>query len=280
MDFDIPFIDLGENIYGMNFSVFPTASVKSIAIFHILNGRRYEIGERTVVMPSSGNAGIAAAAKCAELGKDFICFMPTNFRGSFRERIIKHYGGEVEFRGNDTNETIRYVNDLVKQDSGYWLCDQFGDPNAMLAHQNYTGSQVLQFIHKLAGDGYKKILVALPVGSSATALGVARRLLRMKLPCEVVVYTLEATGIAGWRNRKTWQVPPIWEAYEGDKVLPNRYVVSVEDASNTAKFYTSRRGISMSNSAGGAVFGASQLLMGDVAQVAITTLADTGYKEL
>jgi cysteine synthase A len=155
----------------------PGGSVKDrIAAFMLLEAQRrgdLKPGD-TVVETTSGNTGIALSLSAASLGHKVIIFMPEHMT---RERIeiMRRFGADVRLTPKDEGfaGAVRY-RDEFRGKKGYYVPDQFSNPDNVRCHKLTTGREIVDQLRAL---GCKKLdwFVA-GVGTGGTLMGVGAAL--------------------------------------------------------------------------------------------------------
>jgi cysteine synthase A len=146
----------------------PSGSTKDRIARHILEKawRRGDIGPgSTVVEASSGSTSIAFALACAQMGLNFVAFIP-DAATSERELIIRAYGGEVNRVYGGMSQVLQTAHDAAEE-HGWSPGRQFSNPDNTEAHRLYTGTEVLSQIPGGAVDA-----VVSGVGTGGTLRGL------------------------------------------------------------------------------------------------------------
>ena len=120
----------------------PGSSVKDRAAFYMIKGAldRGEIDKNTrMIEATSGNTGIALAMIASTYGIDIELVMPEN---STRERVLtmEAFGAKVTL--TDGIESARDYADAKSRESGYFMLDQFSNPDNWKAHYATTGPEI------------------------------------------------------------------------------------------------------------------------------------------
>jgi len=173
----------------------PGGSVKDrIAVFMLTEAMRrgdLYVGD-TVVEATSGNTGIALALAARELGCRALIFMPEHMSVE-RRRMMVRAGAEVRL----TPQAESFAGACARRDeyknrSGYWIPDQFTNPDNTRCHRETTGAEI---VAQLLDRGVTRLgsFVA-GVGTGGTLMGVGQAL-RAAFP-GVRVVALEPTESA------------------------------------------------------------------------------------
>jgi len=95
-----------EQIYFKREDLNPTGSLKDRGLAYQVS-KAYSEGEKNLVIPSSGNAAIAAAAYCQLAGINLTAFVPGGTpKGKLKE--IKKFGGEVKVTDRSLSDSIQF----------------------------------------------------------------------------------------------------------------------------------------------------------------------------
>src|SRR5690606_25659095 len=151
----------------------PGGSVKDRTALGMITGAldRGEIksGDK-IVEATSGNTGIALAMIARQFDLDITLIMPEN---STQERIdtMKAYGGKVIL--TPAEKTIEYSRELAEKmakEEGYFILNQFNNPDNYKIHYHTTGPEIWQ-------DTKGKIThFVSAMGTTGTIMGVSRYL--------------------------------------------------------------------------------------------------------
>lgn len=155
----------------------PSGSVKDrIAEFMIVEAeRRGELrpGD-TIVETTSGNTGIALARVARERGYPIIIFMPEHMS---RERvlILERLGATVWLTPKSEGfEGAVARRDCFRGRRGYYVPDQFGNPDNTHCHRKTTGAEL---VAQLADHGCTRLdAFVAGVGTGGTLMGVGEAL--------------------------------------------------------------------------------------------------------
>jgi len=231
----------------------PGGSVKDRAAFNMLQSAldRGEIkkGDK-LVEATSGNTGIALAMVAKVLGLDMTLIMPDN---STRERVLsmEAYGAKVIL--TPAAKTIEYSRTLAEEmneKEGYFMLNQFANPDNYLAHYKTTGPEIWNDT-----DGKVTHFVS-AMGTTGTIMGVSRYL-KEKNPNIQIVGTQPTDGssIPGIRRWSPEFLPAIFEKERVDRVID----VSQDQATQMTRRMAKEEGILAGMSSGGALTAAIKL---------------------
>jgi cysteine synthase A len=128
----------------------------------------------TIVETTSGNTGIALAWLAPALGYRVLVFMPEHMSVE-RRRMLERLGAEVRLTPREIGfEGAVRMRDAYRGRPGFYVPDQFGNPDNARCHELTTGAEL---IAQLRESGCRRLdgFVA-GVGTGGTLMGVARAL--------------------------------------------------------------------------------------------------------
>lgn len=177
----------------------PTGSVKDRIALHMVRMAARSGVLRpgaTIVETTSGNTGIALAMVARELGYRLIIFMPEHMSPE-RRRMMERLGAEVRLtpRAASFAGAVR-ARDEYRGRPGYWVPDQFSNPDNTACHRKTTGREVL---HQLAQHHCRKVdFFVAGVGTGGTLMGIGQ-VLRAAMPRVkiVAVEPAESNALCG-----------------------------------------------------------------------------------
>jgi len=222
----------------------PGGSVKDRAALNMIKSalERGEIKEGTrLIEATSGNTGIALAMIAAIYGLEIELVMPSN---STRERTLtmEAYGAKVTLL-----ESIEICRDYAEEKGakeGYFVLNQFSNPDNYLAHYNTTGPEIWNDT-----DGQVTHFVS-AMGTTGSIMGNSM-FLKEKNPAIQIVgcQPTEESSIPGIRRWPTEYLPKIYDPKRVDRVID----VSQEEATFQARQMAKEEGIFVGMSTGGAL---------------------------
>ena len=231
----------------------PGGSVKDRAAFNMLHSalERGEIkkGDK-LVEATSGNTGIALAMVAKVLGLEMTLIMPDN---STKERVLsmEAYGAKVILTpAAKTIEYSRVLAEQMRDGAGYFMLNQFGNPDNYIAHYKTTGPEIWRDT-----EGKVTHFVS-AMGTTGTIMGVSR-FLKEKNPAIQIVGTQPTDGssIPGIRRWSPEFLPAIFEKERVDQVID----VSQQQATEMTRRMAKEEGILAGMSSGGALYAAIEL---------------------
>lgn len=231
----------------------PGGSVKDRAAYNMIRSAldRGDIksGDK-LVEATSGNTGIALAMVAKVLGLEMTLIMPDN---STKERVLsmEAYGAKVILTpASKTIEYSRVLAEQMRDEQGYVMLNQFGNPDNYLAHYRTTGPEIW---NDTAG---KVTHFVSAMGTTGTIMGVSRYL-KEKNPAIQIVGTQPTDGssIPGIRRWSKEFLPAIFEPDRVDRVID----VSQQQATEMTRRMAKEEGILGGMSSGGALYAAIEL---------------------
>lgn len=153
----------------------PTGSVKDRMAYYMIKAAE-ERGElkpgMTIVVPTTGNTGIAFSAIGSYLGYKVLIVIPEEMSAE-RFLLMRLFGAEFLFTPggeSDAGLALETARKLVEENPDkYYLFDQWSDESNVQAHYETTGKEILDQI------GCPDAFVA-QIGTGGTLVGVAKRL--------------------------------------------------------------------------------------------------------
>lgn len=249
----------------------PSGSVKDrMALYMIRKAEREGrlSKDKTIVVATTGNTGIAFAALGAALGYKVLIVIPEEMS---RERflLIEHYGAEiVRVPGGESDafKALKYGKELEsKYPDKYVFLDQWDDDANVEAHYETTGREIIEQL------GPVDAFVA-HVGTGGTLVGVAKKLKEANPqtlivgaePAECpVAYHWFYTGVEGPWGRHEIEgvgdgfVPNIIKKYK--HLIDHFEVVSSEEAIEMARKLARLEGLAVGISSGANVVAAIKI---------------------
>lgn len=231
----------------------PGGSVKDRAAYNMLRSalERGDIqaGDK-LVEATSGNTGIALAMVAKVLGLDMTLIMPDN---STRERVLsmEAYGAKVIL--TPAAQSIEYSRTLAEQmrdEEGYFMLDQFANPDNYMAHYHTTGPEIWEDT-----DGNITHFVS-AMGTTGTIMGVSKYLKERNPDIQIVgTQPTDGSSIPGIRRWSPDFLPKIFDPSRVDQVID----VSQEQATEMTRRMAREEGILAGMSSGGALYAAIEL---------------------
>jgi cysteine synthase B len=222
----------------------PGGSVKDRAALNMIRSalERGDINKGTkLVEATSGNTGIALAMIASMYGLEIELVMPSN---STRERTLtmEAFGAKVTLL-----EGIEICRDYAEEKgatNGYFLLNQFANPDNYLAHYKTTGPEIWRDT-----EGQITHFVS-AMGTTGTIMGNSRYFKEINPAIQIVgCQPTEGSSIPGIRRWPVEYLPKIFEPERVDRVLDISEAESVQMARRLAR----EEGIFAGMSSGGAM---------------------------
>ncbi len=222
----------------------PGGSVKDRAALNMIRSalERGDINKGTkLVEATSGNTGIALAMIASMFGLEIELVMPSN---STRERTLtmEAFGAKVTLL-----EGIEICRDYAEEKGatdGYFLLNQFANPDNYLAHYKTTGPEIWRDT-----EGQITHFVS-AMGTTGTIMGNSRYLKEINPAIQIVgCQPTEGSSIPGIRRWPVEYLPKIFEPERVDRVLD----ISEADSIQMARRLAREEGIFAGMSSGGAM---------------------------
>ena len=238
--------------------------------------------DTVIVEPTSGNQGIGLALIGAVMGYKTIIIMPDSV-SSERRLLVKHYGAEVILIKDEGNigecmdKCLQTALDMADENPNVYIPQQFENPNNPLVHKHHTGLEILE---QVAGpiDGFCS-----GIGTGGTISGIGATLKAQNPNIEIWAVEPENAAILAGGTIGTHLQMGI-----GDGIIPMNlnqniydsiYVVSDEEAIQTAKDLARKEGLMCGISSGTNVAAAISLAkkLGK-GKTVVTVLPDTAER--
>jgi cysteine synthase B len=273
---ELQYIPVNKNvtIYGKLEGNNPGGSVKDRAAYGMIRGAldRGEIkpGDK-LIEATSGNTGIALAMIARILGLEITLIMPDN---STRERVLsmEAYGAKVIL--TPSAKSIEYSRELAESmaaGEGYYILNQFSNPDNYHAHYNTTGPEIWK-------DTEGKIThFVSAMGTTGTIMGVSRYLKEKNSNIQIVgTQPTDGSCIPGIRRWSPEFLPKIFDPKRVDRVID----VSEEYATHMTRRLAREEGILSGMSSGGALGAALKIASEIDAGVIVFIVCDRGDRYL
>ena len=235
-----------------------------------------------IVEPTSGNQGIGLALVGAVRGYKTIIIMPDSVSEE-RRLLVNHYGAQVMLIhdagniGECIEKCLQTALSMAAENPNVFVPQQFENPNNTKAHKHHTGLEILEQMARPI-DGFCS-----GIGTGGTITGIGE-VLKAQNP-DILIWAVEpenAAILAGGTIGTHMQMGI------GDGVIPkilNRniyediYIVSDEEAIQTAKNLASMEGIMCGISSGTNVAAALKMAekLGE-GKTVVTVLPDTAER--
>ena len=228
----------------------PGGSVKDRAALNMIRSamERGEIDQNTkLIEATSGNTGIALAMIASIYGIEIELVMPAS---STRERTLtmEAFGAKVTLL--ESIEVCRDYAEEIGAQPGYFLLNQFANPDNYLAHYKTTGPEIWkdtngQITHFVSS-----------MGTTGSIMGNAMYLKEKNPTIQIVgCQPTEESSIPGIRRWPIAYLPKIYVPERVDKIMD----VSQQNATVASRNLARKEGIFAGMSSGGALHCALQL---------------------
>jgi cysteine synthase B len=252
----------------------PGGSVKDRAAYEMIAAalKRGDIkkGDK-LVEATSGNTGIALAMIARVLGLEITLIMPDN---STRERVLsmEAYGAKVIL--TPAAKSIEFSRELAESmaaKDGYYILNQFSNPDNYHAHYKTTGPEIWRDT-----DGKVTHFVS-AMGTTGTIMGVSRYLKEKSSKIQIVgTQPTDGSCIPGIRRWSPEFLPKIFDSTRVDRVID----VSEEHATHMTRRLAREEGILAGMSSGGALNAALKIASEIEEGVIVFIVCDRGDRYL
>ena len=260
-------------------------SIKSRTAYNMILAAEEKglIREDTIIVePTSGNQGIGLALVGAVRGYKTIIIMPDSVSEE-RRKLVRHYGAEVRLIhdagniGECIEECLQTALRMAREDSRVYVPQQFENPANPMVHRHHTGLEILE---QVAGpiDGFCS-----GIGTGGTITGIGE-VLKAQNP-DMTIWAVEpehAAILSGGSIGTHLQMgigDGVIPAILNQKIYDDIYIVTDEEAIQTAKDLASKEGIMCGISSGTNVAAALKLAeqLGK-GKTVVTVLPDTAER--
>lgn len=267
---DNPNITLYYKMEGHN----PGGSVKDRAAYNMIKSAldRGVIHQNTqLIEATSGNTGIALAMIAGIFKLDMELVMPEN---ATKERVqtMRAYGAKVTLTSKDIGiEGARdyAVSKVAKE--GYFMLNQFANPDNWKAHYKTTGPEIWRDT-----EGKVTHFVS-AMGTTGTIMGTSTFLKENNSNIQIVgAQPEDGSSIPGIRKWPKAYLPQIFDATKVDQIIE----VNETEAAAMAKRLAKEEGIFSGMSSGGAITAALKLAKTIEKGVIVAIICDRGDRYL
>ncbi len=236
----------------------------------------------TIVEPTSGNQGIGLALVGAVKGYKTVIIMPDSVSEE-RRKLVKHYGAEVILVhdagniGDCIEECLQTALRMEREDPNVYVPQQFENEANPMVHRYHTGLEILEQVGGKI-DGFCS-----GIGTGGTITGIGEVLKRQYPDMEIWAVEPENAAILAGGNIGTHLQMGIGDglipAILNQQIYDDIYIVSDEEAIQTAKDLARKEGILCGISSGTNVAAALKLAkkLGK-GKTVVTVLPDTAER--
>ena len=265
-----PKVSLYLKLEGQN----PGGSVKDRAAYNMIKSAldRGDINSSTkLIEATSGNTGIALAMIAGIFKLKIELVMPEN---STIERVqtMRAYGAKVTLTNADGGiELARdYTEDKVK-DEGFYMFNQFANPDNWKAHYKSTGPEIWKDTNHLVTHFVSSM------GTTGTIMGTSTYLKEQNKDIQIIgVQPTDDARIPGIRKWPKEYLPKIFDAKKVDRIME----VNEEDAILMARRLAEEEGVFAGMSSGGSAAAALRLCEELSEGVVVSIVCDRGDRYL
>ncbi|WP_128543136.1 cysteine synthase CysM [Larkinella soli] len=262
-----PAVKLYGKMEGQN----PGGSVKDRPALNMIKGA-IDRGElkpgMKLIEATSGNTGIALAMIARLYNVEIELVLPQN---STRERVLtmQAYGAKVTLL--ESMESARDYAEAQVEKGGYFLLNQFANPDNYLAHYRTTGPEIWR-------DTQGKIThFVSSMGTTGTIMGTSRYLKEQNPGVQIVgCQPSEGSQIPGIRKWPEEYLPKIFDPSRVDRTIE----VSQDDATEMTRRLAREEGVFAGMSSGGSVHAALKLIEELEEGVVVCIICDRGDRYL
>lgn len=240
------------------------------------------IGSDTVIVePTSGNTGIALAFVCAARGYRLILTMPDTMSME-RRQLLSVFGAEIVLTpgAEGMPGAVRKAEQLVAENPGYFLPQQFKNPSNPEIHRVTTAEEIWRDT-----DGRVDILVS-GVGTGGTITGITEVLKAKKPGIKAIAVEPEDSPVLSGGNPGGHKIQGIGAGFIPDvlrtDLIDEVVTVSNDDAGVAARRLAKEEGILAGISSGAAVYAAIEVgrRPENKDKLIVVILPDTGERYL
>ena len=238
--------------------------------------------DTVIVEPTSGNQGIGLALIGAVRGYKTVIIMPDSVSEE-RHKLVRHYGAEVILIhdagniGDCIDECVKTAERMAKEDPNVFIPQQFENPANPQVHKTSTALEILEDVNGPI-DGFCS-----GFGTGGTLSGIGE-VLKEKNP-DITIWAVEPENAAILSGGS---IGTHLQMGIGDGLIPGNlntsiyediYIVSDDEALQTAKDLASKEGIMCGISSGTNVAAALKLAkkLGK-GKTVVTVLPDTAER--
>ncbi|MCE1254744.1 MAG: cysteine synthase A [Anaerolineae bacterium] len=214
--------------------------------------------DSTIVEPTSGNTGIALAMVAAARGYRCILVMPETMSKE-RRMLLKAYGAELVLTpgGEGMPGAIRKAEELVNNNPGYFMPQQFENPANPEVHRRTTAEEIWADT-----DGSVDYLVA-GIGTGGTITGIGEVIKARKPSFKVIAVEPDASPVLSGGAKGPHPIQGIGAGFVpgvlNTKIYDEIIRVKGDDAFAIARRMAREEGLLVGISSGAATWAALQV---------------------
>ena len=230
---------------------------------------------QTILEPSSGNTGIALAAIALLKGYPIKILMPESVSIE-RRQMLEVYGAEIILTpgAEGSNGAVRRAQALAAEHPEWAFLYQYGNDANPRAHYEGTGPEIWrdceEVTHFVAG-----------LGTSGTLMGTGTYLKERNPDIKVIAIEPPlGERVEGLRNMDEGYIPPVFEMWNGRRLLDRKRVVRPRESIEWTRRLVSECGVFAGLSAGAALAGAAKVAAEIDRGAIVFIVSDGGWKYL
>jgi cysteine synthase len=234
----------------------------------------------TIVEPTSGNTGIGLAMVGAAKGYKVILTMPDDYSVE-RMNLLRAYGAKVVLtpRAEAMQGAINKAEEIVRDNPGYFMPQQFKNPANPQAHRVTTAREILEAV----GENLDSLVIGVGTGGTATGAGevLKQKIKALKIfavePAESPVFSGGKPGPHKIQGIGAGFIPDVFNPEVVDRFIP----VSYDEARTSTRRLAEQEGI-LCGISSGAILHASCLVAKELGRGKrlLAILPDTGERYL
>jgi len=232
-----------------------------------------------IVEPTSGNTGVGLAMVAAYKGYRLILVMPDSLSVE-RRTLFKAYGADVALTPGDKGMkgAITKAEEIVADNSGALMPNQFGNPANPAIHYQTTGPEILAQVPNI--DAF-----VAGIGTGGTITGAGRFLREAAPQTRIVAVEPAESAILSPGEKGKHRIQGIGAGFKPDvldvSVVDEVLRVSNDDASDMARRLAREEGLLVGISSGAATVAALEIARRlGTGKTVVTVLPDTGERYL
>jgi cysteine synthase B len=252
----------------------PGGSVKDRPALNMIKsalGRGEIDGSTKLIEATSGNTGIALAMIAGLFNLDMELVMPEN---ATQERVqtMRAYGAKVTLTSSEVGiEGSRDYAEAKVQNEGYFMLNQFGNPDNWKAHYKTTGPEIWKDT-----EGQVTHFVS-AMGTTGTIMGVSTYLKEQNPAIQIIgAQPTDGSSIPGIRKWPEEYLPAIFDRSRVDRIEE----VSQEQAREMTKRLAREEGIFAGMSSGGCATVANRIANELEKGIVVCIVCDRGDRYL
>lgn len=249
----------------------PAGSVKDRPAHYMIKNalNRGDIDANTrLIEATSGNTGIGLAMTARLFNLEIDLVMPETATIE-RVKTMKAYGAHVILK--EDMETCRDYAEAKGKEDGYYVINQFANPDNPQAHYETTGPEIWKATQQ------KITHFVSAMGTTGTIMGVSRYLNEQNKDIQIIgCQPAEGSKIPGIRKWPEAYLPKFFE----ESRLNGTMEVSTQDATKTARLLAEKEGVFAGMSSGGAASAALRLAQKIDEGVIVFIVCDRGDRYL